>query len=102
MSDSKTIWIYRRYGDVEGMGEYTSWKPEGFDKAREYIMKSDHDRIVAELRAEVIKLNSQIGFLKGVMEGIVVYAEDADMRREFARRALEKLEAIERAERVNE
>lgn len=59
------------------------------------ILLSEHERIVAELRAEVIRLNSNLGFLIGVMEGIVVYADDADMRREFARRALEKIAALE-------
>lgn len=57
-----------------------------------FVKVEDHDRIVAELKAEVIKLNSKLGFLIGVLEGIVVYANDSDMRREFARKALEKLE----------
>lgn len=80
--------------DVKRLTAYTI-QMDGIDGHEKFVLASDHDRIVAELRAEIIKLNSQIGFLKGVMEGIVVYAEDADMRREFARRALEKLAALE-------
>lgn len=62
------------------------------------VKASDHHTIVAELRAEVERYQLLTGHLKGTLEGILVFADDADMRREFARRALEKLAAIERAE----
>lgn len=64
MSDTKSIWIYRRYGDVEGMGEYSSWKPVGFDKAREYIMKSEHDQIVSKKQARIEKLEDALTRIK--------------------------------------
>jgi hypothetical protein len=66
VSDTKTIWIYRRYGDVEGMGEYISWKPEGFDKAREYIMKSEYDQVVSKKQARIEKLEAALTKIKNV------------------------------------
>lgn len=56
VKNSKRIWIYRMYSDVKGMGEYTSWKPEGLGDAKEYLPVEDHDRVVAELKAEIERL----------------------------------------------
>lgn len=69
MRDAKTIWIYRRYGDAEGMGEYVSKKPVGFeDMAREYIVKSEHDRIVTELENRIYEYNKETTELKTEVE----------------------------------
>lgn len=76
------------------MSEVTRWRTTNAATNSDALVvyAVEHDSIVAELKAEVIKLNSKLGFLIGVLEGIVVYANDSDMRREFARKALEKLE----------
>lgn len=52
VKNSKRIWIYRTYSDVNGMGEYVSWKPEGSGDAKEYIAVTEHEAVVAELKAE--------------------------------------------------
>lgn len=75
-----------------------------WQEATKFVMPGEFDTaesIVEFIRrkdAEIQRLNSNLGFLIGTLEGIVVYANDADMRREFARRALEKIKAIEQGE----
>lgn len=82
MKNSKRIWIYRMYSDVKGMGEYVSWRPEGLGDAKEYIAVTDHDRVVAELKAEVQERDRLV-------------AKYLDLENEFANESLKKANKLE-------
>lgn len=122
----KRIWIKNEDGlvDVFNVRKHVlDYQPDGYDEMTplgpryiEVMRVDDHERIVAGLKEELEVFRNReyglenelelkqtiatqalvIGNLKGALEGILVFADDADMRREFARRALEKLAAIEK------
>jgi hypothetical protein len=73
------IWIYSRYSDVEGMGQYVSWEPENRNGAPEYLSREEHNEIVSTYK-DLLKMkdnslnakDAEIADLKRVADGLEV------------------------------